>query len=109
MSNITNREIKLSYHDSFYPDTFILVRKQISFYKLNEKYFFRSYNGEYLGVFYLVSIKTFNFNDVDTELSFLHKNTTPEIYIQILEYHNFKKFDILSRLIFTNQKQFSDE
>ena len=56
----------------------------------------------------MVSLKQFKIDDVDSELSFLHKNTTPEVYKEILEYHNFTKTDKLIRMVFTNQKQFSN-
>jgi hypothetical protein len=110
-----DRTIKLTIHEPFVnnplinPESFILVRKSIQFYKLNEKYYLNDYNNKLLGVYYLVSIKPFKISEVDSELSFLHKNTTPHVYKQILEYHNFKEKDLLLRMVFTNQKQFSNE
>ena len=110
-----DRTIKLTIHEPFVgdpflnADSFFLVRKSIQFYKLNEKYILTDYNKRLLGVYYLVSIKPFKIHEVDSELSFLHKNTTPEVYKEILKYHNFTEKDLLLRMVFTNQKQFSDE
>lgn len=110
------KEIKLnqyephrSYIDDIIELSFYVVRKQSSFYKLNYKYIIKDSSNNYLGVYYLVSIKNFTFKDIDSELSFMHKNTTPEIYKDILKYHNFNENSKLIRMVFTPNKIFTND
>lgn len=107
------KEIKLNQFEPIslqreFIESFIVVRKTSDFYKLNYKYSFQDYQNRFLGIFYLVSIRNFTFKDINPELSFLHKNTSPEVYIEILKYHDFTDKDDLIMMVFTNQKQFSD-
>lgn len=93
------RQIKERYSQKINTPSFLLVRKENPFYKVGEEYsIIEDCNGNFLKQVVIVDIEKIPFTELTQKHSFLDKNTTLEIYKDILKMYNIKETDNLNAI-----------